>query len=172
MPDITLTRQAAALNDAERATLRALVFRVFDGQTDLDRKRIRNWFGRWLRAEPGEISTIKTSFKRSGPFHRRHFAIESAVFDAQERIGDKEQFLLWVKLGAGWVDWMAGPKGGVFPVPKSIDYAHCDDQTMAEFHDAAMAFFRGPHAAPFLWRHVSPELAHEAMDSILSEFNE
>lgn len=172
MADILLVRQGGNLSDAEVNQLRDLTFRLFDGGTDVDRKRIRNWFGRWKRAEPGEMSTIKTAFRRSSPFHRRHMAIEQAVFDAQERITDFEQFRVWLKVGAGFVDWLAGPKGGVVPVPRSIDYARCDDETMREFHDNAIAFLRGPHAATFLWKHITPAHAEDTMNTILSEFDE
>lgn len=66
--------------------------------------------------EPGEFAIIEFVIPRSSPYHRRHMAIESAVFNAQERFDDFEQFRVWLKVGAGWVDWCAGPKGGAVPV--------------------------------------------------------
>lgn len=171
MADITLVRQDVVATEDLRSRARSLLS-IVDGLTEKDRKRWRNWLGRMCRLEPGEMSTLDLTTKRHGAFHRRHLLIESRVFDAQERIVDFDQFRNWLKVGAGFVDWLAGPKGGVIPVPRSISYAKCDEETMRTFHDDAIAFFRGPHAAPFLWKHLAPARAHETMDEVLSEFDE
>lgn len=97
-------------------------------------------------------------------------AIEQAIFDGQERFSDFNQFRNWLKIGAGHVDWMPGAKGGIVPLPKSISYADLEEDEMREVHEAMMAFLRGPHAAPYLWKHLGDE-AGEMMLSILRGFD-
>lgn len=171
MTTITLVRTDKALPpEPVLEQVRGFLFGVIDG-AHKDDKRAWRRFWKWLvRLEPGEMAVAEMLFPRSGPFHRRHMAIEHAVFDAQERFEDFEQFRVWIKVGAGWVDWCAGPKGGVVPIPKSISYAKADQEEFARYHESVIAFLRGPHAAPFLWRHMDDP--HAMIESILDEFAE
>ena len=174
MTDIVLVRQdAQPIPEADREAARRVLFGAIDGLSEQHRKswrRIWSWF--LNKAEPGEMLEIKTHRERSGPFHRRHMAMEQRVFDAQERIGDFEQFRLWLKLGAGHVDWLPGPKGGVFPVPKSISYARMGEDEMREFHDAVVVFLRTEHAAKYLWPKLPAADRVGAIEALLSEFGE
>jgi hypothetical protein len=172
MPDITLVRQQdIQLTEDEKATARKVIFGMIDGLGEQNQSRWRRWWAGMFKLEPGEMSTVITHKMRSGPFHRRHMAIEQQVFDAQERFEDFEQFRYWLKVGSGWVVWAAGPAGGVVPIPKSISYAAADEVEFREFHEKAISFLRGPHAALYLWPHLK-DAAGEMMDSILREFNE
>lgn len=108
MPNIEIT-------DAERQAARRVIFGHVDGVGEKNQARWRRFWNRLLRMEAGEIQSVQTLMQRSGPFHRRHMAIEQAVFNAQERFDDFEQFRYWLKVGAAWVTWAAGPKGGVVP---------------------------------------------------------
>lgn len=146
------------------------LFRCLDGLGQDDRRAWRKFWKRITSMEPGEWIQAEMLFPRSGKFHRRHMAIESAVFDAQERFTDREQFRVWLKVGAGWVDWCAGPKGGVVPIPRSISYAKADQEEFTRYHYLVIGFLRGPHAAKFLWRHLNSPA--DMMDSILEGFNE
>ena len=172
MSRITLVRCAGTMpGEGILAGVRSFLFGLFDGWSRDDKKGWRKLWKRLMALEPGEFATVEFVIPRSSPYHRRHMAIEAAVFDAQERFADFEQFRTWVKVGAAWVDWCAGPKGGVVPIPRSISYARADQAEFEQFHGQVMGFFRGPHAAPFLWRHLGAG-AHAMMDSILSEFDE
>ena len=172
MSEITLVKQApVAIPEVDRAAARRVLFGAIDGLGEKGKKQWRRFVNGLFNLEPGEMVEIVTHKARSGPYHRRHFAIEQAVFDAQERFTDFDAYLSWVKVGAGWVIWAAGPKGGVVPIPKSISYAAAEQGEFAEFHDKVMAFLRGGHAAAYLWPHLK-EKADEMMDSILSEFDE
>ena len=151
--------------------VRNFLFGVFDGFRQDDRKGWRKIWKRLMGLEPGELAVIEFVIPRSGPFHRRHMAIISAVFDAQDRFEDFDQFWIWLKVGAGWVDWCAGPKGGVVPIPKSVSYAKADQAEFEQYHAKVMAFLRGEHAAPFLWKHLGND-AHWMVDPILTEFGE
>ena len=173
MSQITIIRTdkpwplAAMILDA----IKDFLFGVIDGFNRDDKKAWRRIWKRIKGMEAGEMLVVDIRMPRSGPFHRRHMAIEQQVFDAQERFSNFDQFRYWLKVGAGWVDWCAGPKGGVVPIPKSISYAKADQHEFEQYHAKVMAFLRGPHAAAFLWKHLGND-AHWSMDSILQEFGE
>jgi len=171
MSEITLAKLTdAGLTDEQRQILRTALFEMVDGLSDADKKSWRRFWNYVLSLGSGEIFSIETWAPRSARFHRRHMKIESTVFKSQERIRTFEQFRYWLKIGAGFVDWMAGPKGGVVPVPRSISYKKCDEETMRKFHDDAVAFLRTEHAQHYLWPHLSPFMAEQTMEVVLSSF--
>lgn len=153
-------------------SVRAFMFGVVDGFREPDRKFWRKFWKKVTTMEPGEVFDVEIVFPRSGPFHRRHMAIEAAVFDAQERFDDPKIFMDWLKVGAGHVVWAPGARGGIVPIPKSISYAKADQAEFEEFHGKVMAFLRGPHAPLFLWKHLGPNGASEMMNMILQGFDE
>ena len=173
MTDIVLVRQNTtpiAEGDAEAA--RRVLFGQVDGLSEAHKKswrRIWNWLLK--KAEPGEMIEIRTHRDRSGPFHRLHFKIEQTVFDSQERFEHFDQYLYWIKVGAGWVTWAAGPSGGVVPIPRSVSYSKADEDEFRDFHDRVITFLRGPHAAKYLWPHLKGGAA-EFMEQLLKEFDE
>ncbi|WP_017760669.1 DUF1367 family protein [Pseudacidovorax intermedius] len=173
MPEIMLVRQEqGALSEDDKAAARRAIFGMVDGLGERGRRQWRRLWNHILKLEPGEMLSVATHLPRSGRFHRRHFAIKQALFEAQERFEVFDQFIYWIKVGAGWVTWAAGPKGGVVPIPRSISYAAADQGEFAEFHDQVMQFLRGPHAARYLWPHLTDGQADEMMESILGRFEE
>lgn len=173
MAKITLIRTGQTM-PGEKAldAARELIFGTLDGFSRDDKSAWRRFWKRLLRLEPGEMAVAEMVFPRSGPFHRRHMKIEQSVFDAQERFQDFEQFRYWLKVGAAWVTWAAGPKGGVVPIPKSISYAKADEAEFRRYHVQVIGFLRGDHAAKYLWPHLSPDAAAEMMNTILEGFDE
>lgn len=173
MPDITLVRQnPTAIPDADASTARNVIFGIVDGLGDKGRQQWRRLWGNIMRLEPGEMVDINTNQMRLGWYHRKHMALEQAVFEAQERFDDFEQFRIWLKVGAGHVIWTPGPRGGVFPVPKSISYAKMEQGEFEEFHRNVVTFLRTEHAAKTLWKHLSQRLQIEMIESILGDFRE
>ena len=171
MSEITLVRMPTAeIPQPDRDAARRVLFGAVDGLGEKGKKQWRRFVNGLFNLEPGEMVEIVTHKARSGPFHRYHMALEQRVFEAQERIGDFEQFRLWLKLGAGHVDWMPGPKGGVFPVPKSISYAKLEDHEMRDFHEAAVAFLRTGHAQRYLWPALPAQQADAAIEAVLRSF--
>lgn len=172
MTEIVLAkRNDIALSEEKAAVLRGYLFDSIDGLSEDDQRSWRRFWNWIMKAGSGEIFSIETWTPRHGGFHRMHMVMETKVFQSQDRIKSFEQFRLWLKMGAGFVDWMAGPKGGVVPVPRSISYKKCDEDKMRQFHLDAIAFLRTEHAQQYLWKHLSPQMADQMMESALKGFN-
>lgn len=148
----------------------ALLFGAIDGFTKEDRRAWRRFWKRVKGMEPGELATCEMVFPRSGKFHRLHMALEQTVFDSQERFIHFEQLRNWMKIGAGHVDWMPGPRGAVVPIPKSIAYSAMDDEEFKVFHNNLLAFLREPHAAKVLWPHLTEQARAEMVEALLADF--
>jgi hypothetical protein len=171
MTSIVLAKRTdSAPTEEQRQALRAYLFDAIDGLSDTDKKSWRR-FWNWInKAGSGEIFSIETWTPRNSRFHRMHMVLETQVFKSQDRIANFESFRAWLKIGAGFTDWLPGPKGGIVPVPKSISYKKCDEEMMRQFHDDAIAFLRTPAAQKCLWPHLSPAKAEEMIETILAEF--
>ena len=166
-----LRTDQALMPDRDLEAVRRFLFGLFDGWNQSDKRGWRKIWKRLMALEPGEFALIEFVIPRSGPYHRRHFAILNAIFDAQERFDDLDRMRDWLSIGAGHVDWVPGAKGGIVPLPKSISFAKADQAEFEEYHRKVMAFLRGQHAPVFLWKHLGND-AHWRMDSLLSEFGE
>lgn len=153
------------------AHIRRFLFGLFDGWTEADKKGWRKIWKRLNALQPGEFAQIEFVVPRSSPYHRRHMALENAVFDSQEQFEDRDALRAWLKIGACWVDWCPGSDGNLAPVPRSISFAAADQSEFEQYHAKVVAFLRGPYAAPYLWPHLGDQ-AGEMMDHILSEFDE
>lgn len=173
MAQITIVRQQTGdLPEADREAARRVIFGYVDGLGERGKKQWRRLWNQMLKLEPGEMLGIQTHKARIGWFHRKHMALESKVFEAQERFEGFDAFRAWMKVGAGFVEWYPGPKGGVIPVPKSISYAELEQQDMEAFHEAAVAFLRQPRAIKTLWPHLPPARGSEMLETVLGGFGE
>lgn len=173
MPEITLVRQhQAELPEADKEAARRVIFGIVDGLGEKGRKQWRRLWSRILKLEPGEMLEIITVQPRLGWYHRKHMALEQAVFESQERFEDFESFRTWLKVGAAHVDWFPGPKGGVIPVPRSISYATMEQGAMEQYHHDVVMFLRTEHAAATLWKHLDQRQRIDMVETILGEFGE
>ena len=171
MAEITLVRQdPIQITDDDKAAARRVIFGIVDGLGERGRKQWRRLWNNIMRLEPGEMVELTTLQPRLGWYHRKHFAMEQALFEAQERFEEFESFRTWLKVGAGHVDWFPGPKGGVIPVPRSISYAKLEQAEMEVFHAAAVDFLRTEHAGKTLWKHLSPVDRITMIETILAGF--
>jgi hypothetical protein len=174
MTEIVLVKQdRVPIADSDREAARRVLFGAIDGLSEQHRKswrRIWHWF--LTKAEPGEMLEIKTHRERLGWYHRKHMALEQKVFEAQERFDNFRQFRSWLKVGAGHVDWVPGPKGGVIPVPKSISYAELEQDEMERVHADMVAFLRTEHAIKTLWPKLVDHARELAIEAVLGEFDE
>jgi len=120
--------------------------------------------------EYGEMLAFSYKIPRAPKFHRLHFVMLAALFEAQEQFADEYQFRKWAEVGAGHCDFVPGPTGRMVALAKSIDYESLDDVEFAEMHEAVKAFFRGQHAQRFLWPHLSESEQMAMVAGILEQF--
>ena len=173
MADITLVRQdPVQITDSDKEAARRVIFGIVDGLGERGKKQWRRLWNNILRLEPGEMLDIKTHQARIGWFHRKHMALETAVFESQERFENFNGFRDWLKVGAGHCQWYPGPKGGVFPVPDSTSYSNLDQAAMEQFHADAVEFLRSEHAGKTLWKHLSTTARIQMIETILAGFGE
>jgi hypothetical protein len=173
MPAITIVRQDhVPLTEQQRETLRTALFGLIDGLDDGNRRAWRRFWNWMLRLEPGEVASIETRIPRHLGFHRRHMAIEQAIFKAQDRMASFEQFRNWLKIGAGFCDFLPSRDGHLVAVPKTINFADCDEEAMRQFHDDAVTFLRTEGATHFLWPHLDDRRGAEMVEAVLERFNE
>lgn len=173
MSEITLVRQSPVeIPEADRDTARRVLFGLVDGLGEKGRSQWRRFVNGLMRMEPGEMVTIQTNKQRTGWYHRKHMALEQAVFESQEKFEEFESFRTWLKVGSGYVDWHPGPKGGVIPVPRSLSYAQLEQGDMEQVHIEMVKFLRTEHAAKTLWRHLQPMARVTMIETILTGFNE
>lgn len=117
---------------------------------------------------PKESLTLKFWVPRSPRFHRYHFAVLNAVFNAQERFDDPEDMRKWIEVGSGHCHFVPGPTGGLVAIPLSIAYEKLDDMEFREHHEAVKRFLRTTHATRFLWSNLDDKRGFEMIESILS----
>lgn len=173
MSEITLVRiQEMQPTEAEKEAARRVLFGNIDGLGERGKKQWRRFVNGLFKLQPGEMVEIKTNQARLGWFHRKHMAMEQALYESQERFDTFEAMRTWLKVGSGFVEWYPGPRGGVIPVPKSISYAKLEQADMEQVHADMLVFLRTEHAQKTLWKHLDDAARSEMMESILGGFGE
>ena len=140
------------------------------GVGEKDKKAYAAFKKRIEEIEHGEIFTLSYWFPRNAKFHGLHFAMLSAIFDAQEQFADPDQLRSWLQVGAGHCEFYPGPKGKMVAVPKSIAHHKMDDQEFSAHHEAVKDFMLTQYAKQFLWPHLSQAEQDTMVDTILSQF--
>lgn len=139
------------------------------GLTPKDDSSYQRFIGR-IRNLANSCITFTWREPRSGAYHRRHFAMLAALFDAQEQFADDEQFRKWLEVGAGFCDFVPGPKGRMVALPKSIAYARLDQVEFEGVHAKVMSFIYSEHCRRFLWPHLDDQASWDMLESVLGEF--
>lgn len=158
------------LEGPQADAVRQFLFGWFKGADESDEKAWRRFVRAMNEGAAGEYFQFKVERQRMLGRHKKQMALEGKVFASQERITDKEAFRLYLKIGAGFVDWMAGPKGGVVPVPRSLNFSNCSEEEFAEYRDSVSVFLRSEHALKYLYPALTPQMAEQCMESILEPF--
>jgi hypothetical protein len=169
--EIVLLKQVDARLEEPAAThVRQFLFEHLDGATDQDKRAWRRFVRALHEAGSGEYFTITIKRQRSSAFHRLSMAVMTAVFKAQERFDNFDVFRAFVKIGAGFVDLIPDPAGGVRAVPKSQSFSECSEDDMREFHQNAVAFLRTEQALTVLWPENSLKFSAQGIEQILRSF--
>ena len=122
--------------------------------------------------EAGEMLSFAYRVPRSDKFHKLHFVMLRALYEAQEQFADEYVFRKWTEVGAGHCQYAPGAKGRMVAIPLSISYESLDDVEFEELHGKVKDFMRSEHARRFLWPHLSAEQTWETVDILLREFEE
>lgn len=138
------------------------------GVSESDQRAYERFLGK-VRALDGSM-VMEYRLPRSGPFHRRHFAIIGALFAAQEQFDDVDNFRKWLEVGAGHAVMCPGPSGRMVAIPDSIKYERLDQSEFEELHAKIVAFVRSTRATHFLWPHLTDQQAAEMVESVLAVF--
>lgn len=169
---VTKQMSLAGMPEPDRRVVRHVLLDAIQGLNEQHQSRWRRWVNRLLRAEPGEVFGFVNLASRLGPYHRMHMKFEQTLFDRQEKWPHLKGMRDWLKIGAGWCDWAPGPRGGIVPVPRSLDYESCSDDEMREVHEAMLAFLRTPHAQRYLWPHLPAPKRAEMLETVLTRPDE
>ena len=163
---ITKTHPLDGIPEQDKAAVRRF---LFDGLRGLDEQNDKRWKRFWRRiweAEPGEVFHFLNVVDRAGPFHKRHMAIEQALFDRQDRFTNQARFRDWLKTGAGHGKYEI-VNGRMKFVPSSTAYEECSDDEFREVHENMVAFLRTPRAQRRLWPHLPADRRTEMIESIV-----
>lgn len=171
MSEVTLVRtERRGLTEDEKQVVSRVLFGLVDGADDADRKSWRRFWRRLVSAQCGEVFHADFWIPRNARLHRRHFAMLKAVFDAQDRFTDFGQFRAWVAVGAGHVDYVAGPDGAMVALPRSISYRALDDAGFEEHHAAAIGFLLTDYSARTLWPAMTKQGAREMVEAVMGDW--
>lgn len=143
---------------------------TFTGAGEKDKKAY-NRFKQMLKdAGEGEMFTLEYWFPRNLKFHKLHFVMIHAIYDAQEQFHNLDHLRDWLTVGAGHAIFVPGPKGKGVAIPDSIAFRKMDDEQFSAHHQAVKDFLRSTYATRFLWPHLSDPQASEMVETILSQF--
>lgn len=154
--------------DNERDIIRRFLFDHMRGMGQVDDKRWRRLWGRLWAAEPGEGFQLYVSEERSGPFHRRHRVILEKLFASQERFRHIDKLHDWLKVGAGFVDWVPGKDHKPVAIPRSTNFEVCSEDDARELHLAVVDFLHESRSQRYLWKTIKPARRPEMLDAVLA----
>lgn len=170
--EIIIVKQTdAKLTEQDSAAVKRYLFDFIDGCNDKDKKAWRSWWKAVAESGSGEYFVISIGRKRHGSFHRLVFAVMQAVYKQQERFEDFKIFRAWVKIGSAFVEYLPDLTGALQAHPKSQSFDDCSEEEIRAFFDDMQAFFRTAVCHRTLWPHLSPEVAEQSMEAILSQFD-
>lgn len=129
-----------------------------------------------FKARVGDLGDRSITFTwrepRSGPYHRRFFAMVNSLYESQDQFTDPEKLLDWLKVGAGHCDILPGPKGKPVAIPAHINWATLDQAEFEPIAQAVWRFARSLHATRFLWPMLDDGKGGGMVEAVLMEFGE
>lgn len=155
MPTVTLVRDAES---------RKLV-----GLTDKDAQKYAKFLARIRTLADDESLSFSWAEPRSGPYHRRFFALINEIFSAQEQFSDLDDLRQWLTVGAGHVRFVPGPKGRMVALPVSIKWDRMEQDEFERVASDVFQFAFTEHARRFLWPHLSDAASYEMMETVLGD---
>lgn len=142
-----------------------------DGLGETGKRAWARWKQRVADLELGETIGFSYRLPRSPKFHKLFFAMLGALTDSQEQF-EQEQLRAWLIVGAGYCDFVPGPKGRMVALPKSMKWESMDDDEFRELVIAIWRFIRTEHAQQFLWPMATPQARHDGVERLLIGWEE
>lgn len=163
----------ARISEDDSGPMRRFLFEMVDGATDKDKKAWRR-FVRSLNESPaGSYFTIVIKRQRNSQFHRLCMAVVLAVFKSQETFEDFSLFRQFLKVGAGFVDYIPDAETGELrAIPKSQSYEDSSEEDVRQFFEDMCTFMRSPNCCATLWPKAPIEQSMAGMTSILQQFDQ
>jgi len=122
-------------------------------------------FRRMLQeAEPGETFHFSYRCPRSPQHHRWFFSRLDVLLGMQESFADTEHLLVFLKVGAGFVDFLPGMDGQLVAVPTSIAWHLLDEREFTEVRMAMQTFLWTPQSQAALWPQLTPDQRYAMVD--------
>lgn len=115
--------------------------------------------------EPGETMQFSYRLPRSPQHHKFFFARVNDLLGRQEVFADLDHLMVFLKVGAGFVDFMPGPSGQLVAVPKSIKWIELDEKEFTEVRQAIWDFLWTEQAQAALWPHLGADQRYACVDS-------
>lgn len=119
--------------------------------------------------EVGETLQFSWQMPRSPGHHKFFFGRIQALLDQQETFQDLDHLLIFLKVGAGFVDFMPGPDGMLVAVPKSIAWHRLDEQEFCEVRRLVWDFLWTAPAQAALWPHLDEHQRWAMVDQWFQE---
>jgi len=119
--------------------------------------------------EVGETMGFSYQLPRSPQHHRFFFARMQALLDRQEAFADLDHLLIFLKVGAGFVEFMPGPGGQLVAIPKSIAWERLEEQDFIEVKRQIWDFLWTDVAQTSLWPDLSAMQRYVMVDQWVRE---
>lgn len=119
--------------------------------------------------EVGETMGFSYQLPRSPQHHRFFFARMQALLDRQEAFSDLDHLLIFLKVGAGFVEFMPGPGGQLVAIPKSIAWERLEEQDFIEVKRQVWDFLWTDVAQQALWPELSAMQRYVMVDQWVRE---
>lgn len=116
--------------------------------------------------EIGETLQFSYRRPRSPQHHKFFFARMNNLLDMQESFKDLEELIVFLKVGAGFVDFMPSC-GQLVAVPKSIAWHMLEEKDFTEAHQSIVNFLWTAEAQRALWPHLSADKRYAMVDQLL-----
>lgn len=155
VPTVTLVR------DLARAGCKLI------GLTDKDADKYASFLAKLKSLTEADSITFSWAAPRSGPYHRRFFALLGMIYDSQEQFDDPDDLRQWLTVGAGHVRFVPGPSGRMVALPVSIKWDRMDQVEFERVANDVFSFAYSEHARRFLWPHLSNEVSYQMMETIM-----
>ena len=147
-----------------------VIFRDKDGKLAGFGDKGRRAYAKFQRMvqelEVGETLAFSYKRPRSPQHHRFFFARMNNLLDMQESFKDLEELVVFLKVGAGLVDFMPSC-GQLVAVPKSISWHALDEQEFTEAHRVIVDFLWTPEAQRALWPNLTEAKRYEMVEVLL-----